>query len=1306
MSLKKNLSDLKSNIINRCAMKQKLLHTVLILLLFSIPNLSIAQDKDGDSIIDILDDDDDNDGILDVIEQGNAIVSNGPECGGELDFDFSALPTEESGDGNINTLLVGEVFRFSNVGVGVDALMTLVSFVNATCDLLDDNSSNVTYLKPGVRFASLSGGQEGYVEFNVQFVQSGTSIPVTVPEVFINLNDIDGNTTLSEKDKVQTPYTYNIDSPTDVTVTDEGNFLVATSGSVNYPGTSNANSNINLSCRYFDLSSYTFRLGVIANTNITNVVRYYSLEYSCVTNFINPQVTYTDADGDGVSNYLDIDSDNDGIPDNVEAQSTAGYLAPSGSVNASGIVTNYPTGINPQDSDGDGLFDHLDNDSDNDGILDIAENGMANAISGVDTDNDGLDDVFETNGINDPSYDVNEDIENPSDLSILPDADGDLSNGGDVDYRDLFDTNPPIESNLDLDGVDDYLSCNGFLDDLDNVTIMAWVKIDPENAAQSLSTIVGEDVSCRLVAKDGNMLGFTLRTPAGVVTAYPTFSINYNEWHHVAGSFSNSTGTVALYIDGELVSDTNYANQIGEKTQNTSDSNGSFEIGRKSSDVANQEYFNGKVDEVRVFDIALSKDQIQQMVFQEIENNAGLVKGTVINKNVEDFTTTNTVSWSNLLAYYPMTDIKNNITTDYSLNSNTLRLNNITTLQQQTAPMPFETISDDDWSEESTWLHGDVWDIEDATTNKDWSIVHIKNEVSSTNSHTHLGLFIDTNKKLTINGDHKVENSWYLELNGTLDLAGDSQLVQGRYSDLVTSAQGKVLRRQEGNSSVYWYNYWASPVGALGATSLTDNNTTSNNANNSIYRLNLLKKGDASNVQFTTAHDQVGRVSSRWLYTYKNGVTYYDFVSIDENTDIQPGVGYTQKGTGTTDPEQQYLFEGKPNNGTIAINVTDTGGSGSVPSVSKTDYLLGNPYASAIDAHAFIDDNVGVIGGSIQLWQQWSGTSHNLSDYNGGYAVVNKIGSVRASQFIGLDGGNSGGEEGTKLPTRYVPVGQGFLTEIVSTGTVVFKNSQRVFVKESDANGTSDTGAVFLRTDNSGNNDSSSEEDQLMQKIRLEFASVDGPATRRELLLGFSMFTSDAFDYGYDAKNYNENDDDLNLILDDDLMIIQSYSAITEDKIVPLSLNTSGQYSYTIKATFFEHIEEDQKVYLKDNFTGDYFDLKSGQSYEFSSEIGTFNNRFEIVFQSGDTLSSQETSIDSNVIYFSNATNSLFVKGLQEDAQQLVFTNILGQNVLDLGKISSEILNNGLEIPNLNTGIYFVSLKTKKHIKIKKIIIE
>jgi hypothetical protein len=67
-----------------------------------------------------------------------------------------------------------------------------------------------------------------------------------------------------------------------------------------------------------------------------------------------------DFDGDGMPDHTDVDSDNDGIPDAVEA--------------ANGAV----------DSDGDGQADHLDLDSDNDGIPDAVEGPGENADADAD----------------------------------------------------------------------------------------------------------------------------------------------------------------------------------------------------------------------------------------------------------------------------------------------------------------------------------------------------------------------------------------------------------------------------------------------------------------------------------------------------------------------------------------------------------------------------------------------------------------------------------------------------------------------------------------------------------------------------------------------------------------------------------------------------------------------------------------------------------------------------------------------------------------------------------------------------------
>lgn len=121
-----------------------------------------------------------------------------------------------------------------------------------------------------------------------------------------------------------------------------------------------------------------------------------------------------DTDAAGRANPFDIDSDNDGIPDNVEGLTTIGYVLPAAAdTDADGIDNSYDNysgfggdGIHPVDTDGDTKPDYLDLDTDGDGLIDRIEgndlnlNGLPDdlvTLTGVDTDGDGLDDRFDAN---------------------------------------------------------------------------------------------------------------------------------------------------------------------------------------------------------------------------------------------------------------------------------------------------------------------------------------------------------------------------------------------------------------------------------------------------------------------------------------------------------------------------------------------------------------------------------------------------------------------------------------------------------------------------------------------------------------------------------------------------------------------------------------------------------------------------------------------------------------------------------------------------------------------------------------------
>lgn len=204
----------------------------------------------------------------------------------------------------------------------------------------------------------------------------------------------------------------------------------------------------------------------------------------------DPSTNPTDSDGDGIPDYLDIDSDDDGIPDNIEAQTTEGYIPPSGNdADGNGLDDAYEfgggLGLLPVDTDGDALPDYLDDDSDNDGVPDIIEghdydfDGVPDVVFiGSDKDNDGLDDGFEGSVVLD--IDVNDEMDDPR--NDLPNTDG----SDDLNYRDIDDDNDGFmttdedlntdgdwsNDDSDNDGTPEYLEPNSAVDDIEIFNVL------------------------------------------------------------------------------------------------------------------------------------------------------------------------------------------------------------------------------------------------------------------------------------------------------------------------------------------------------------------------------------------------------------------------------------------------------------------------------------------------------------------------------------------------------------------------------------------------------------------------------------------------------------------------------------------------------------------------------------------------------------------------------------------------------------------------------------------------------------------
>ena len=126
--------------------------------------------------------------------------------------------------------------------------------------------------------------------------------------------------------------------------------------------------------------------------------------------FVIKEIITRDSDNDSITDDLDTDTDNDGIPDTIEAQGNVSVAMSNTDTNKNGLDNAFEPGFTPVHTDLDGVPDYLDLDSDNDGILDSVEtatdfdgDGIKN-YRDLDSDGDLCNDVIEA-GFLDPEGD-------------------------------------------------------------------------------------------------------------------------------------------------------------------------------------------------------------------------------------------------------------------------------------------------------------------------------------------------------------------------------------------------------------------------------------------------------------------------------------------------------------------------------------------------------------------------------------------------------------------------------------------------------------------------------------------------------------------------------------------------------------------------------------------------------------------------------------------------------------------------------------------------------------------------------------
>jgi hypothetical protein len=558
-------------------------------------------------------------------------------------------------------------------------------------------------------------------------------------------------------------------------------------------------------------------------------------------------------------------------------------------------------------------------------------------------------------------------------------------------------------------------------------------------------------------------------------------------------------------------------------------------------------------------------------------------------------------------------------------------------------------------------------------------------------------------------GTLTIENNTFVEVQNDLTAIGNITVQpQGSFiqnndlSSVSGSGTIQVFKETAPMSAWYEYTYWSSPVQNETFDALIETNPARRYVFNDQNFLDATQETNNNNAALP-GQDDIDDNGDDWSW-------------VSGTTVMQPGVGY-----GATLTEFAYNiapggaskqitlapFVGLFNNGVYDVPIYRNDSE-----LNDNNWnMIGNPYPSAIDVDLFLAANTNIetntvtnparaIDGAIYLWSQDTPPSpiangnqgSNFSDSD--FAIINGTTAIAGGDNI--------------VPNRFIPSGQAFFVNMsnsapatlvsgdVFTTDVTFSNSMRV--ANTSAN------SQFFKNSSSKNN-------AVPNKLWVNLTSDQGAFNQTAIAYVAGATDNDDGAY-FDAPRpsavvtasilYSQIEGS------DTKFAIQgkSASSINMAEVISLGFKTNTDAS-TLLTLSIDHLQGDflstNTIYLKDNLLNKVHNLTDAD-YTFTSEVGEFNQRFEIVFNA-NALSVNDITADAN---------SLKIVDLADDQVQFSTSNglsiknvkiydLLGRQLYNLnGNRSVEVYS----LSNLSNTVYIAkvelsngALVTKKAIK-------
>lgn len=389
----------------------------------------------------------------------------------------------------------------------------------------------------------------------------------------------------------------------------------------------------------------------------------------------------------------------------------------------------------------------------------------------------------------------------------------------------------------------------------------------------------------------------------------------------------------------------------------------------------------------------------------------------------------------------------------------------------------------------------------------------------------------------------------------------------------------------------------------------------------------------------------------------------------DVTTNFETGKGYlirmpnTITGTptgGYYEGSDSYVypgsFTGVPNNGTITTTLTVDG---------NRYTAVGNPYPSPISVKEFFSQNASVLDSvsGVYLWRKRNNA--NISTYatltlaglvaNAGTPDGNIVANGEGGEYT-YGGQDQASYYSSDNSGWIISPGQAFIVRAKEGETnpqLTFNNGMRKSAFNSGSQ------PFFKETQNN----------QEPARLWLNLTSASGFS---QAAIAYIDGATTGIDYGYDGKRITENgNSELYTTAANKNLAMQARPAFEATDVVVLgySAANAGQYTLTL-----DHVDgvfaNGQDIYLKDNLLGTTHDIKNS-AYSFATDAGTFNNRFEVVYQQQTQLNANNPVFTSNNVIVYRQDNTLAITTGTVAMTDVNVYDLRGRKLYDRGGINA-----------------------------------